>query len=159
MLLKCKSGWGLKFCISHSFQKMSVMLLSGLPLSSKCVLKGEAVNSSSEVIMSTECRIQHFQIVWIWTSYVISCSLSSSVKWDKKEWGYPTGLLCRTNEFIHVKHIELYLALTTTILLSTDLGKQLPYPIIFMAIPCYTSLIAPLSLHGTFSIPWQGHKT
>lgn len=113
MLLKCKSGWGLKFCVSHNFQKMSVMLLSALPLSSKCVLKGQAVNSSSEVIMSTECRIQHFQIVWIWTSYVISRSLSSSVKWDKKEWGYSTGLLCRTNEFIHVN-----VALTTTILLS-----------------------------------------
>ena len=34
-----------------------------LPWSSKCVVKGQAVNSSFGVKMSTECHIQHFQIM------------------------------------------------------------------------------------------------
>lgn len=85
-LLKCRSPQGLKFCISSSFQKMSVASLNGLTSRSRCVRKGQVVNSSSGVMRSTECHIQGVQTVWIWTGYLISCRLFSSA-WDKKEWG------------------------------------------------------------------------
>lgn len=109
-LLKCRSPQGLKFCISSSFQ-MSVASLNGLTSRSRCVRKGQVVNSSSGVMRSTECHIQGVQTVWIWTGYLISCRLFSSVRGIRKSGGCSIGRFCKTISFIHVKHFGIYLVL------------------------------------------------
>lgn len=110
-LLKCRSPQGLKFCISSSFQKMSVASLNGLTSRSRCVRKGQVVNSSSGGLRSTECHIQGVQTVWIWTGYLISCRLFSSVRGIRKSGGCSIGRFCKTIPFIHVKHFGIYLVL------------------------------------------------
>lgn len=76
MLLKGLGGvWN--FVFPTSFQIMPLMLLSGLQLSSESLLKAQALDSGSGVIIPIESQIHRFWTMWIWTNYLISYSLFS----------------------------------------------------------------------------------
>lgn len=76
MLLKGLSGvWN--FIFPTSYQIMPLMQLSGLQLSNESLLKAQALDSGSGVIISIESQIHHVWTMWIWTNHLISYSLSS----------------------------------------------------------------------------------
>lgn len=115
------------------------------------------MNSSFGVLMSTECQIQHFQIMWIWTTYIISCSLSYLLSGIRKNGGCSTGLLCQTDEFIHVKHFELYLALMKPLIHASSYNKAKDDKEVTVSV--YSSLNRRLLPHGPNSIISTSWKT